>query len=114
VKAFSTVWAVLSMQPYDGTKGYNADYCKNNMNNNNTSNEKASSEGSFRSKKGIPFSPPSESKKVVKDSNTVQDIPRPGMPDEATFRELKRKANEKIKSNEQQTAQENSVVQEDN
>jgi hypothetical protein len=113
VKAFSTVWAVLSMQPYDGIKEYNADYSKNNMNN-NTGNEEVSNEGSFRSKKGIPVSPQNESKKVLKDRSIVQDIPRPGVPDEARFRKLKRKANEPIESNEQETAQENSVVQEDN
>jgi hypothetical protein len=114
VKAFSSVWIVLPIEPYDGIKGYNADYCKNNMNN-NTSNEEISNEGSFRSKKGIPVSsPPSESKKVVNDSNKIQDIPRPGVPDEATFRKLKHKANEPIKSNEQETVQENSVAQEDN
>jgi hypothetical protein len=114
VKAFSTLWAVPSKQPYDGIKEYNADYSKNNMNN-NTSNEEVSNEGGFRSKKGIPVSPPNESKKVVKDSNIVQDIPRPGVPDEATFRKLKHKANEPIESDEQETVQEdNSVAQEDN
>jgi hypothetical protein len=82
--------------------------------NNNSSNEEVSNEGSFKSKKGIPVSPPNESKKVVKDSNIVQDIPRPGVPDEARFRKLKHKANETIKSNEQETVQENSVAQEDN
>jgi hypothetical protein len=113
VKAFSTVCAFLSMQPYDGIKEYNTDYSKNNMNN-NTSNEEVSNEGNFRSKKGISVSTPSESKKVVKDSNMVQDIPRPGVPDEATFRKLKHKANEPIESNQQDTVQENSVAQEDN
>jgi hypothetical protein len=105
--------SVLSRQPYDSIKEYNADHSKKNMNN-NTSNEEVSNEGGFRSKKGIPVSPPSESKKVVKDSNIVQDVPRPGVPDEARFRELKRKANEPIESNEQETIQENSVAQEDN
>jgi len=81
---------------------------------NNTNNEEVASEGSFKSKKGIQVSPQNESKEVVNDSSVVQDITRPGVPDEAAFRELKHKANKTIESNEQETVQENSVAQEDN
>ena len=114
VKAFSTVWAVLFIQPYDSIKEYNADYGKNNMDNNNSNNEEVANEGSFKSKKGVQVFPQNESKEIVIDSNAVQEIPRPGVPDETRFRELKNKANETIESNEQETAQEDSVAQEDN
>jgi hypothetical protein len=113
VRAFPNVWTVLFMQPYDDIKEYNSDYSKNNMDN-NTNNEEIANEGSFKSKKGIQVFPQNESKEVVNDSNVVQDIPRPGVPDEARFRELKHKANETIESTEQETVQENSVAQEDN
>lgn len=113
VRRFSNVWTTLFMQPYDNIKEYNADYTKSSMDN-NTNNEELGNEGSFKSKKGIQVSPQNESREVVNDSNVVQDIPRPGVPDEARFRELKHKANETIESNEQETVQENSVAQEDN
>jgi hypothetical protein len=113
VKVFSNVWTVLSMQPYDDTKEYNSDYDRNNMDN-KINNEGIDNEGSSKSKKGIEVSPANESEEVVNDNNIVQDIPRPGVPDEARFRELKHKANETIESNEQEIVQENNVAQEDN
>jgi hypothetical protein len=83
--------------------------------NNNTNKEDVANEGSFRSKKGIQVSPPNESKEVVNDNNEVQDVPRPGVPNETRFRELKHKADEPVESKEEEMVQENGVTQkEDN
>jgi hypothetical protein len=76
-------------------------------------NEEVSNEGSFKSKKGIQVSPSNESSEEANDTGAVQDIQRPGVPDEAKFRELKHKANEIIKENGQESNQEKNA-QEDN
>jgi len=94
-------------------KEYNTDYYKDNMNN-NTNNEEVANEGSFKSKKGIQVFPQNESQEIVNDTNAVQEIPRPGVPDESGFRELKNKANETMETRGQETVQEDSVAQEDN
>jgi hypothetical protein len=82
-------------------------------NNNDNNNEEVSKEGSFKSKKGISVSPSNESREEVNDTRAIQDIRRPGVPDEALLRELKHKTNRIIKTNGQESSQENNVAQED-
>jgi hypothetical protein len=94
-------------------KEYNSDFNSNIMFNDNN-NEEISNEGSFKSKKGVHVTPSNESREEVNDREAVQDIQRPGVPDEAKFRELKHKANETIKTNGQESNQEKNVAQEDN
>ncbi|HEU4443549.1 MAG TPA: hypothetical protein VFR94_02630 [Nitrososphaeraceae archaeon] len=81
---------------------------------NGHNNEDVSNEGSFKSKKGVHISPSNESREEVNDREAVQDIQRPGVPDEAKFRELKQKANDIIKTDGQELNQEKNVAQEDN
>jgi hypothetical protein len=95
-------------------KEYNTDYCNKNNMDNNTNNEEVANEGSSKSKKGIQVSPTNESEEIVNDSNAVQEIPRPGVPDESKFKELKKKANETMKSTGEETVQGDCVAQEDN
>jgi hypothetical protein len=96
----------------DNIKEYNSDFSSNIMYNDNN-NEEVSNEGSFKSKKGIHVSPSNESREV-NNSGAVQDVQRPGVPDEAKFRELKHKANQIIKTRGQESNQEKNVAQEDN
>jgi hypothetical protein len=105
----------LELQPvfHDNIKEYNSDFSSNIMYH-NSNNEEISNEGSFKSKKGVHVSPSNESREEVNDIGVVQDIQRPGVPDEAKFRELKNKANKTIKTNRQELNQEKNIAQEDN
>ena len=68
--------------------------------NNDNDNQKANG-GSFKSKKGIEVHPVNESIEEQNSTEKTQDIPRPGVPEEAKFRELKDRANRNMNTSEE-------------
>jgi hypothetical protein len=100
-------------------KQYNLETYNNNemsdmdtYNVNDDNDNKKANEGSFKSKKGIEVHLENESVKEQNSTEKTQDIPRPGVPDEAKFRELKDRANRNMNTSEEATSvQENSTTQ---
>jgi hypothetical protein len=71
---------------------------------NNDNDIQKANEGSFKSKKGIEVHPANESVKEQNSTEKTQDIPRPGVPDEAKFKELKDRANRNMNTSEEATS----------
>jgi len=101
-------------------KEYNLDMNNDNemsedtYNNNNDNDNQIPNEGGFKSKRGVEVHPSNETSKELNATDKIQDIPRPGVPDEAKFRELKDKANRNLNTSEEgTTGQENSAMQDD-